>query len=107
MVQLRGFDQKETETTGSLIWWSLLGRNCPVVKHSIYWHRSVWGANNERAESIGVTKFCGNFFWRVTAKQINSQTLEETQVGYISQKYSFDKYTLGRASKPSYALLSI
>ena len=38
---------------------------------------------------------------------INSQSLEDTQVGYISQKYSFDKYTLGRAFKPSYALLSI
>ena len=39
--------------------------------------------------------------------RINSQSLEDTQVGYISQKYSFDKYTLGRAFKPSYALLSI
>ena len=39
--------------------------------------------------------------------QINSQSLEDTQVGYISQKYSFHKYTLGRAFKPSYALLSI
>ena len=24
---------------------------------------------------------------------INSQSLEDTQVGYISQKYTFDKYT--------------
>ena len=40
-------------------------------------------------------------------EKINSQSLEDTQVGYISQKYSFDKYTLGRAFKPSYALLSI
>ena len=39
--------------------------------------------------------------------QINSQSLEDTQVGYISQKYSFDKYTSGRAFKPSNALLSI
>ena len=39
--------------------------------------------------------------------KINSQSLEDTQVGYISQKYSFDKYTLGQAFKPSYALLSI
>ena len=31
VVQLRGFDRKETETTGSLIWWPLLGRNCPGV----------------------------------------------------------------------------
>ena len=25
---------------------------------------------------------------------INSQSLEDTQVGYISQKYTLDKYTL-------------
>ena len=39
--------------------------------------------------------------------KINSQSLEDTQVGYISQKYSFDKYTLGRAFKPSYTFSSI
>ena len=38
---------------------------------------------------------------------INSQSLEDTQVGYISQKYSFDKYILGQAFKPSYTFLSI
>merc|ERR1711911_347699 len=38
--------------------------------------------------------------------KINSQSLEDTQVGYISQKYSFDKYSLGRAFKPSYALFT-
>ena len=27
--------------------------------------------------------------------KINSHSLEDMQVGYISQKYSFDKYTLG------------
>ena len=27
-------------------------------------------------------------------KWINSQSLEDTQVGYISQKYTLDKYTL-------------
>ena len=26
--------------------------------------------------------------------EINSQSLEDTQVGYISQKYTLDKYTL-------------
>ena len=26
--------------------------------------------------------------------QINSQSLEDTQVGYVSQKYILDKYTL-------------
>ena len=42
-----------------------------------------------------------------TSYKINSQSLEDTQVGYTSQKYSFDKYTFGRAFKPLYALLSI
>ena len=32
--------------------------------------------------------------------KINSQSLEDTQVGYISQKYTLDKYTLERASSP-------
>ena len=34
------------------------------------------------------------------AMRINSQSLEDTQVGYISQKYTLDKYTLERASSP-------
>ena len=33
--------------------------------------------------------------------KINSQSLEDTQVGYISQKYTLDKYTMERASEPS------
>ena len=41
------------------------------------------------------------------AQIINSQSLEDTQVGYISQKYSFDKYTLGQEFKPSYTFSSI
>ena len=58
----------------------------------------------------------GNFFYNKfflteslmkVLKKINSQSLEDTQVGYISQKYSLDKYTLGRAFKPSYTVLSI
>ena len=32
-------------------------------------------------------------FW-ATRNKINSQSLEDTQVGYISQKYTLDKYTL-------------
>ena len=44
---------------------------------------------------------------RSNMKIINSQSLEDTQVGYISQKYSYDEYTLGWAFKPSYALLGI
>ena len=39
--------------------------------------------------------------------RINSQSSEDTQVGYISQKYSFDKFTLGRAFKPSHTFFSI
>ena len=30
----------------------------------------------------------------VRSQKINSQSLEDTQVGYISQKYTLDKYTL-------------
>ena len=46
-----------------------------------------------------------------TPTKINSQSLEDTQVRNISQKNSFDKYTLGRAFnlnfKPSYTFLNI
>ena len=31
---------------------------------------------------------------RLFEEQMNSQSLEDTQVGYVSQKYSLDKYTL-------------
>ena len=49
-----------------------------------------------------------NFVMNIeTDIEINSQSLEDTQVGYISQKYFFDKYTLGRAFKPSYTFSSI
>ena len=34
--------------------------------------------------------------------QINSQSLEDTQVGYISQKYTLDKYTLEKKLKNKY-----
>ena len=34
------------------------------------------------------------------SKRINLQSLEDMQVGYISQKYTLDKYTLERASSP-------
>ena len=37
----------------------------------------------------------------------NSQSLEDTQVEYISQKYSLDKYFSERAFKPSYTFSSI
>ena len=33
------------------------------------------------------------FSWKSEIR-INSQSLEDTQVGYISQKYTLDKYTL-------------
>ena len=38
---------------------------------------------------------------------INSQSLEDTQVGYILQKYTLDKYTLERAFNLSYTISSI
>ena len=41
------------------------------------------------------------------AQRKNLQILEDTQVGYISQKYTLDKYTLERAFKPSYTFSSI
>ena len=30
----------------------------------------------------------------MVSEKINSQSLEDTQVGYISQKYTLDNYTL-------------
>ena len=42
-----------------------------------------------------------------SAIKINLQSIEDTQVRYISQKYSFNRYTLGRAFKPSYTFFSI
>ena len=35
---------------------------------------------------------------------INSQSLEDTQVGYISQKYTLDKYTLEEYTLEEYTL---
>ena len=42
----------------------------------------------ETEEADGFMKF------DITGLIINSQSLEDTQVGYISQKYTLDKYTL-------------
>ena len=36
--------------------------------------------------------------------KINSQSLEDTQVGYISQKYTLDKYTLEEYTLEQYTL---
>ena len=36
--------------------------------------------------------------------EINSQSLEDTQVGYISQKYTLDKYTLEEYTLEEYTL---
>ena len=36
--------------------------------------------------------------------KINSQSLEDTQVEYISQKYTLDKYTFGKYTFEKYAL---
>ena len=37
-------------------------------------------------------------------REINSQSLEDTQVGYISQKYTLDKYTLEEYTLEKYTL---
>ena len=64
---------------------------------------------DEASRYVCTSKVCPAWVFKLhfAVKRINSQSLEDMQVGYISQKYSFDKYTLGRAFKPSYALLSI
>ena len=36
--------------------------------------------------------------------QISSQSLEDTQVGYILQQYTFDKYTLEEYTLEEYTL---
>ena len=38
------------------------------------------------------------------SSKINSQSLEDTQVGYISQKYTLEKYTLGEYTLRQYTL---
>ena len=49
-----------------------------------------------------------NFVMNIeTDIEINSQGLEGTQIRYILQKYSFDKYTCERAFKPPYTFSSI
>ena len=48
-----------------------------------------------------------DFIMMIQSSIINSQSLEDTQVVHISQKYSFDKCTLGGAFKPSYTIASI
>ena len=66
--------------------------------------------------SHGKTTFIGPDVHKGVAVQgrpvfykINSQSLEDKQVGYraISQKYTLDEYTLERAFKPSCTILSI
>ena len=49
----------------------------------------------ERTENVN--------FWLIP-REINLQSLEDTHVGYISQKYTWDKYTLEQAFEPSYTL---
>ena len=53
-------------------------------------------------------KSCANVSQkRFVGREINSQSLEDTQVGYILQKYSLDKCTSERAFKPSCTFSSI
>ena len=46
------------------------------------------------------TTLCHGSWWRwaVTQKRINSQNSEDTQVGYISQKYTLDNYILKKCT---------
>ena len=49
----------------------------------------------------GRTRILKDFFGDKLAKlkRINSQSLEDTQVGYISQKYTLDKHILEKIHK--------
>ena len=60
------------------------------------WDFEIWRPNLN--DAVDVTGPETDF--TLETDGINSQSLEDTQVGYISQKYSFNKYTLGRAFKP-------
>ena len=57
---------------------------------------------NERTDEQGDSRsrMKGKIFSIWLWWEINSQSLEDTQVGYISQNYTLDKYTLERASSP-------
>ena len=52
----------------------------------------------QMALHVGVTLWSNSFpyfnFLGETQCKINLQSLEDTQVGYILQKYTLDKYTL-------------
>ena len=67
--------------------------------HWRHWMRSriCWGIKG---------RFPGPF-WMNFWKTSRGGRRGHFQTGYISQKYSFDEYTLGRAFKPSYTFLSI
>ena len=55
-----------------------------------------------------ITKFKTNRYGLLLQKLTRKgQSLEDTQVGYISQKYTLDKYTLERASPPVHHPLCI
>ena len=47
---------------------------------------------NKWGVGIALAKY--RVFFLTGTPLINSQSLEDTQVGYISQKYTLDKYTL-------------
>ena len=90
------------------LWLSLLQRR----KSALIWKRKVGMASKGGSNLTGnfhqnwVFKNTVRYFheWLVRIK-INSQSLEDTQVGYILQKYTLDKYTLERAFEPSYTFL--
>ena len=85
-------------------------RDLPSPQFTFYWHGILnvpfWTVV-KRQDIIGIFEihWIGFPSSAFTKEQINSQSLEDMQVGYISQKYSLDKYTSERAFKPSYTLL--
>ena len=49
---------------------------------------------NEGVRRVPACPSCHLRFSTLPAKKINSQSLEDMQVGYFSQKYTLDNYTL-------------
>ena len=59
----------------------------------------TFAEDGKAANSWMKTKLTANvaypkYFYTQFESKINSQSLEDTQVGYISQKYTLDKHTL-------------
>ena len=69
----------------------------------IYWNTSLTEVHHRRHQRFGIWIYTE--FKNVTKLyKLNSQSLEDTQVGYISQKYTLDKYTLEEYTLEKYTL---